>query len=1633
MKRRLLSVLISLIMAVGMVYPALTVVNAAVWNGLAVIPSLSGDVYQIATAENLAWLANTVNDGTTEIKAELTADIQLNEDGAYDNVWTPIGTNENPFEGTFNGNGYTISGLYINSPEDSNIGLFGVVNDIDSDKTVSVTPEYIVQSKTKRIINLNVTDAVVTGYQNVGGIVGYSKGAGIEDCYFEGTVTGNFNSVGSVVGWADGETVVNQCHTSGTVTGKQRTGGIAGYCSANTVISKSYSDVAVTGTTNVGGLVGTLAGSNLVGSFFLGSVTADNRLGGAVGYSTFGLIRGVYTIPTITSSGANKGGAVGVVYGGEYTSIFYCYETAGCDGPVGLGRTLEEFQITSFPKELNKALPYFCYDYTNINNGYPVIIWMLETDVWAGDMEIPEQNASGVYQIYEPAELAWFAALVNGTVPGIDANPAAKAEVKADLLFNINVYDESMSISSWTPIGTSKNPYTGTFDGGDFNIAGIYTTAESGEDGKNVGLFGCVGAAEIRNVIVMDGLICGVENVGGIAGNVNGGKLSYCICDSEVRGDKAVAGVVGNLGTNSSVISCGMIGSVKGTNVTNDQSFLQNVGGLVGYNNRSSVNKSFSYTDINAPLARYVGGLIGNNSSGTLSNSYSTSTVVGSANCGGITGYNNGGTVSKCYTAGKVTAQMSSGIAFGMTTGSTSECYYDISYLTISNTITGAIEKQPGEMKGAYAPEYLGFSTVDWKGLADDVYFFYYPQLVMMYASGSKNIRYASMESVRRVQSKYVARVEIDGRTDTYYETLEAAINYASTTESSILPTVFIVRDIEINSTLNVDSAIGLFGENGAMLKRADGFTGTMINVTGDAELTIGSSIYGDDSAPEFYLNGNFVEGTASAITVAEGATLTIEDGVEIGDFRTVPTSTATVRGAVINSSGTVNVKAGTFNANNSKTVGGAIYSEAGTVNISGGTFKNGEATQGVALYNNGGIATITGGTFTGNIASLYGGVVATNGLDGKTVISNDALFNANQGTNGGVLSLSGNSTVEINGGTFTANVAYAAGGVAYIEKGSELIISNGYIAENVSNQTRGGAVYNNGYFTMNANAQLDSSNDIYLAKNARITVAEALECAGYAAIITPEAYSEGLQVLDGKALGNSFSKFGLTNDSWYILANGKMTSLETTTVAIVSKVNAYSVQFTSLYDAFESIAADETANITVVADNTVTKPITVRGDITLTCDDETFVTMRGGAFYGIMFDVVSGGKLRLGDAVENVDQQAQSDYAAGTRTEGQMILDGGYGHTGVVGAAAVNVQSGGELYLYDDAIIQNFKNTTTGTITVSGVANIYGGTVCDNEACFGGAVYVKSNGVLNTYGGVIYGNTSENGGDAVYSLGKVVRNVINYEYQFIEHIYDDEGNLVDTKDPVYYSTISTDIMIRRGDTVYLNTNIIYTDESTSTVYITSTQGVPTDNHLTRSVMTLDLKNYTIGNVVLSGSNVAANYTAFEPYAFGYYIQSDGKLGINKLLPKESSGLKVDRENNFVYGFNLDAKTVNDYINKFENASSSLRFCDMNGRTIRTSAELTTCCYIQLRDSSNTVIDTITVVIYGDVNCDYKIDGQDSVLISAMVGGLLNSDNTSAAMLEAADVNFDGNITDIDAQHTDASGLMAQTIGQNRA
>jgi hypothetical protein len=192
-------------------------------------------------------------------------------------------------------------------------------------------------------------------------------------------------------------------------------------------------------------------------------------------------------------------------------------------------------------------------------------------------------------------------------------------------------YDELASPTAngrkgWQPIGTSKNLFTGIFDGQGYEIRDVFIDRTS-ED--YVGLFGVVGQEGIvQNVGVVNVNLTGPENVGGLAGG-NRGSVSNCYSTGSVAGDRSVGGLVGyNL-------LPGTVGkSYSMCNITGDEY----AGGLVG-GNAGTVNNCYSASSVSGE--KRIGGLAGG-SSGTVTNSYSRGSVTGADDVGGLMGYNCG-------------------------------------------------------------------------------------------------------------------------------------------------------------------------------------------------------------------------------------------------------------------------------------------------------------------------------------------------------------------------------------------------------------------------------------------------------------------------------------------------------------------------------------------------------------------------------------------------------------------------------------------------------------------------------------------------------------------------------------------------------------------------------------------------------------------------------------------------------------------------------------------------------------------------------------------------------------------------------------------------------------------------------
>lgn len=231
--------------------------------------------------------------------------------------WTPIGRSRNstPFTGTFDGGGFTIANLYIDYTD--RVGLFREIGAGGEIKNVGLTSASVTgRSNVGGLVGANdmgqISDSYVSGsvsgVKSVGGLAGSNDGR-ITDSHFDGDVTGTGDHVGGLVGWNDNAGRISGSHATGRVKGDSNVGGLVGY--GRGAIAGSYADSQVSGARTLGGLVGDTDGLAITGSYSTGSVTGS-LVGGLVGELWGSDIKGSYSTAAVMSS-SSAGGLVGEV------------------------------------------------------------------------------------------------------------------------------------------------------------------------------------------------------------------------------------------------------------------------------------------------------------------------------------------------------------------------------------------------------------------------------------------------------------------------------------------------------------------------------------------------------------------------------------------------------------------------------------------------------------------------------------------------------------------------------------------------------------------------------------------------------------------------------------------------------------------------------------------------------------------------------------------------------------------------------------------------------------------------------------------------------------------------------------------------------------------------------------------------------------------------------------------------------------------------------------------------------------------------------------------------------------------------------------------------------------------------
>ena len=264
-------------------------------------------------------------------------------------------------------------------------------------------------------------------------------------------------------------------------------------------------------------------------------------------------------------------------------------------------------------------------------------------------------TAAAPYKIGTAAELYWFAQTVN------EGDYDANAELTNDITINEDVLDENGNLitgktfTQWTPIGNNSNRYTGTFDGNDKTISGLYYSGNNASGNVYAGLFGCVGSdGEVKNVKVADSnirvTVTTDQNqlfVGGVCAS-NYGTITNCSNAGTVTGQGGTvegfppASVGGVCGLNGGTITnCSNTGSVSG----------YYAGGVCRLNYNGTITNCSNSGSVSGDCA---GGVCGENiSGGTITNCCNSGSVSGT-NAGGVCGLN-GGEITNCYNSGSVT------------------------------------------------------------------------------------------------------------------------------------------------------------------------------------------------------------------------------------------------------------------------------------------------------------------------------------------------------------------------------------------------------------------------------------------------------------------------------------------------------------------------------------------------------------------------------------------------------------------------------------------------------------------------------------------------------------------------------------------------------------------------------------------------------------------------------------------------------------------------------------------------------------------------------------------------------------------------------------------------------------------
>ncbi|MEK7672877.1 MAG: S-layer homology domain-containing protein [Patescibacteria group bacterium] len=526
----------------------LLLVFALVFANFYEVPVAHATSYSIDTCTELQAM-NDDKDGDYS----LIADVDCSASSGWNAGagFLPIGSAGAMFTGTFDGNGYEISGLYISRSGSNYVGLFSWIDTgspvadfglVSPNITGSAFTGAVVSSLKGSVTNVYVTGGSVTGGNYAGGIVGYLNGGTVTTSYASTTVSGS-NYVGGLAGYVEAGTLSNSYSFSTVVGSGSYPGGFAGLNMAT--IQKAYAGGSVTGT-NRGGLVGLNIGT-ITSSFYDGQTTGASDTGKGTSKTTAEMkTQGTFTDWTFTVAG---NGTIGTWIMAGYPHLQMEHRTAidsavelqlmaiNLDGDYTMTGNVNAVAVTNYTPIGTLDVPFTG---TFDGNGYMI-----------SNLAISQSSlqSAGIFGSTSAAVTITELGYRSGSVIG-------NRFVGGIVGYNRGAISKSFSAVDVTATTVvASNGEAGGLVGANIDASGVITDSYSTGDVSSTfdvgGLIGYNSGPVTR--AYASGDVSGGENLGGLIGRAEVAAITNTFATGAIGAGTSRGGLVGTLAGGSSI------------------------------------------------------------------------------------------------------------------------------------------------------------------------------------------------------------------------------------------------------------------------------------------------------------------------------------------------------------------------------------------------------------------------------------------------------------------------------------------------------------------------------------------------------------------------------------------------------------------------------------------------------------------------------------------------------------------------------------------------------------------------------------------------------------------------------------------------------------------------------------------------------------------------------------------------------------------------------------------------------------------------------------------------------------------------------------------------------------------------